>query len=295
MKDYLLCPKRDKGNAMKAQIKLDPTQPYLRDHDVGLPLFGTSMSVEAMAESMAVVGGWEANMFYDITSGTDCLITKEETLAGEVWYEQKRGFCNLEHNGRNIFCCRMSLEKLKEMQTGKNVFHGVGVEKVNGCFQYGTAVDEVRRCLKQSVGADQIYSCFFHGPAFRVVRRARFDGKSTYAEMNPALIPLCQDRTYSTVLPVQVLELCLQTSGLLDAAAKHYMSVPLKINRITVCRKEISGGVWTRAVAAQQGTDILAWDEQGSVILWIEGYQTRPMPYESDGFEALWQGLEEHI
>ena len=265
MNEYLFDPQITLGGSgPTARIRLDPWQPYLSDHDVGMPLLGTAMSLEAMAECAAALCGKRPRRITDVKSGADCLVPEAKTLA-----------CALESDGSRIRAALLDGDSL-----------------VCACVLHfdppapppARARPAIRR---MAVSGDVVYGCFFHGPAFQVVERAWVSGSGLAAEMRAPLPPLFRGRPYGTVLPVRALEFCLQSSGLLDAASRKYMSVPLGIGGIELYCPDACDGLWAAAEFNGPGSDICAYDRSGAPVLAVKDYRTKPMPYESKGFSRL--------
>ena len=270
MNEYLFDPEIVlSGPVPTARIRLDPRQPYLSHHDVGTPLLGTAMSLEAMAESAAALCGKRPTRITQVVSGADCLVPEQKTLR-----------CTLESDGS---CIRAAL------------LDGDGV--VFTCVvHFDPLVPPAKKrrpaICNPTVAGDVIYACFFHGPAFQVVERAWLSGSGLASEMHVPLPPLLCGRPYGTVLPVRTLEFCLQSSGLLDAASRKYMSVPLGIGGIELYCPDTRDGLWAVAEINGPGSDICAYDGQGEPVLAVWDYRTKPMPYESKGFSRLCRSFE---
>lgn len=255
MQKYLLNPKKEGEHAVLMHVSAK--FPYLKDHDVGVPLFGTSMSVEAMAESYQCRTGCMPTVFEDIRAGKDCLIPDESILSCAVKKETDGYICELNHENDPIFRCRISNALWDE--------NPADAEMIPEHF---------------SIRAEQIYQKFFHGPSFQVVEKACLQGDKMIAYLNPSLPPLYNDDTAKAVIPVQILELCMQTSGLLDMALDSHMSVPKGIRRLEILRYQAATNIYAAAKRTPCGTDITAYDSQKRMLLRVTGYQTKPMPYD---------------
>lgn len=252
-----------------AEISIDPAQPYLRDHDVGVPLFGTVLSLEAMAESVRLLFGKTPCLITDVTAGEDCLVPHPKALRCTVGTEAAGPVRSvLTDGGRLVFQADMDFSPP------------------------APPAPRERPCLRRTpVDGETVYRCFFHGPSLRVVGQAcSWDGMMT-AELAQNLPPLTGDGRCATLIPMRIIEFCLQTSGLLDAAFHHHMSVPLSIARIELYRPRHLNGVWSLARAGGAGTDIRAYNSDGQPVLSVLGYRTKPMPYASHDFDALCAAL----
>lgn len=252
-----------------ALVTLDPDQPYLRDHDVGTPLLGTVMSLEAMAEAALFLTGRSPLRLWQITAGEDCLVSAPRTLRCAL--EEAGGVvrASLLDGSAPVFACLMSFDPpvppapvLPEGEAGPEI------------------------------GAEQVYRCFFHGSAFRVIAAARTAGEGLTARMNAALPALRTDRLCEEVLPVRAVEFCLQSSGLLDAAFRRYMSVPRSVGCIELYRPGRTGpALESLARFTDGGNDIVAFDPSGAPVLAVRDYRTKPMPYGAPGFDHLCEAL----
>lgn len=136
-----------------------------------------------------------------------------------------------------------------------------------------------------AVSAAQIYACFFHGPAFRVIASAQRSGDSVVATGALALPPW--DGARATVAAPRVIELGLQTAGLLQLALDGAMMIPRHIARIErYAGTDLGSGtaLFARAGRSAPGApaDIDVFDAAGAVVLRIIGYATALLPFAHD-------------
>lgn len=259
---------RETGRPDTVRIQLDPRQPYLAHHDVGQPLLGTVMSLEAMAESARLLFGRTPHRITEVTAGQDCLVPKAETLLCRVTPEGEVLRAVLTNGETLVFSCLLHLEEPPAPQG--------------------------RWCPPEQggTGKEIIYNCFFHGPAFQVAERAYLSDGTMIARGAPCLPPLSEESGRAAVLPVRVVELCLQASGLLDAALYRRMTVPLSIERVELYAVEDLSGLWVQARHRGEGAEIHAWNGAGEGVAAVYGYRTKPMPYESGEFDLLCSSLQ---
>lgn len=270
MKHYLFDPQISfNGQHPLAEIQLDRTQAYLRDHDVGTPLFGTAMSVEAISESAAALLGAIPRRISKLVSGEDCLVENDKMLTCRLEGIKAGIRCGLQDRGRSVFCCDVYFD--------------------TPAFP---PVQKKAQVENRTVEAAVIYGSFFHGPAFQVVKRAWISQQSIIAEMQPKLPTLLDTISCNTAIPARVLECCLQTSGLWHAAFRKSMSVPLSIDQIEIYQPFITAEIWAKATESKNGTNITAYTEAGEPVLSVIGYRTKPMPYSySADFDRLCQSF----
>lgn len=255
------------ASPLAAVVTADPKQPYLAHHDVGVPLLGTVMSLEAMAECAACLWGKAPRQLSGITAGKDCLVRKKKELSVSLRCCGSGLLAALSDGESPVFSCDISFDA-PELPPQKN-------------------------CPPEEPGvtAEAIYRCFFHGPAFRVVERAHLRGDALIARFCPTVPPLTLETTRSSVLPVRIMEFCLQSAGLLDIGLRRYLSVPLSIGQVLLYGEKDLTGLWAEAVHSGPGTDIHAFNRYGRPVLSVLDYRTKPMPYESRELNAVWQGL----
>lgn len=251
----------------------DPEKPYLAHHDVGVPLLGTVMSLEAMAECSAILYGKKPNRISNVVAGEDCLIPAPRELSVVLQRQADHVHARLSDGEIPVFSCDISFDK-QETPAQATCPAGCG-----------------------SATAETIYRCFFHGPAFQVVEKAVLFGDTMITHFHEAVPPLA-DASRSEALPVRAMEFCLQSAGLLDIALRQYLSVPLSIGQVLLYETEDLSGLWAQAQISGPGSDVHAWNGKGQPVLSVLDYRTKPMPYASQELDAVYQGfhnLSSHV
>lgn len=254
----------------QAQVLIDPNQPYLRDHSVGQPLFGTVLSLEAMAESVRLWDGRSPRRISQVTAGSDCLVPGPMALR-----------CAVRAGSDSVQTVLTACDAL--------VFQAV--------MDFSEPVPPERRARpdfsRAAAGGETIYRCFFHGPSLQVAAQAIPQGREMAVEMAAQLPPLTADGHRRPLIPMRIIELCLQSAGLLDAAFRRCMSVPLSVGQIELYRPNHLDGIWSAAQYSGAGTDIRAYNGDGQPVLSVLDYRTKPMPYDSRDFDSLCAALME--
>lgn len=251
-----------------AQVWIDPGQPYLRDHDVGQPLFGTALSLEAMAESVQFLQGRVPRRISHVTAGSDCLVSHPMALRCDVKDEGASVQTVLTAGDHLVFRAVMDFSDPMPPKSQQKPAFG-----------------------QTSTAGESIYRCFFHGPSLRVAARACLWGEAMAVEMAADLPPLVESVRREPLIPMRIIELCLQSAGLLDAATRHCMSVPLSVGMIELYRPVHLDGIWSLAEYSGMGADIRAYNADGQPVLSVLDYRTKPMPYASRDFEGLCTAL----
>ena len=100
--------------------------------------------------------------------------------------------------------------------------------------------------------------------------------------------------TYPDAAPRSV-ELCFQTAGLWEIAAKQTLALPASVERVTVHRDPQRADAGLLAVVtprdAGQAFDALVVDETGTVYVTLTGYQTTPL----SSINTSWQPAPERV
>lgn len=255
-----------------AQVLVDPGQPYLRDHDVGQPLFGTALSLEAMAESVQFLQGRVPRRISHITAGSDCMVSRPMGLRCEIQAERSSVQSVLTAGGSLVFQAVMDFSDPVPPESQRKPAFG-----------------------QRSAAGESIYRCFFHGPSLRVAARACLWEEVMAVEMAADLPPLVENSRLDALIPMRIIELCLQSAGLLDAASHHCMSVPLSVGMIELYRPDHLDGIWSLAEYSGAGADIRAYNADGQPVLSVLDYRTKPMPYASRDFEGLCAALQKEL
>lgn len=249
--------------AHEYRIFLDPAMPYLADHDVGVPLFGTVLSLEAMAEAVFADTGKVASVIRNIVSGEDCLVPEAKQLHCSIQIlkdtpEIEYASVILKDMQKLVFQCEMGFQRWEEE------------EHLQKPPASGPVIDK-----------EEIYQTLFHGPAFQVLHRVYPASGRMVGEPETNLPPLLADGSSPTLLPVRMIEFCLQTSGLWDLKFRNAMRVPLGIRRIDMFGPDPVHirPSWAIAAGLEDRSDITACDRDGRVVLRVQGYQTKEMPY----------------
>lgn len=132
--------------------------------------------------------------------------------------------------------------------------------------------------------AARIYRVYFHGPAYRVIERAWWDGDRMIGEMAQDLPNDHYPPEQPMVLAPRLIELCLQTAGLweLSVQGQDHMSLPQYIKQIRVGRAPDRGERRLYAVVTplpdHEGFDAEVVTAAGNRYLQLRGYRTVAMP-----------------
>jgi hypothetical protein len=131
------------------------------------------------------------------------------------------------------------------------------------------------------VGAADIYRLFFHGPAYQVVKDAWPVDKDVIGHFASGLPSNHEPTKRSTLVMPRLIELCFQTAGIWDLAAKQRMGLPSSISEVRVLRAATGEDADFFSVVTPESNgafDAYVVDKGGSVYLTIRGYRTMELP-----------------
>ncbi len=133
-----------------------------------------------------------------------------------------------------------------------------------------------------TVDAAQIYRIYFHGPAYRVMERAWWDGDRIIGEMSSHLPDNHQPSERPTLIGPRMIELCFQTAGLWEMAAHGRMGLPWKVQQVSTHSAPEPNGSTLYAVVTPHpdngSFDAEVVDANGMQYLSLEGYSTVELP-----------------
>ncbi len=133
------------------------------------------------------------------------------------------------------------------------------------------------------IGCEQIYRIFFHGPAYRVIDRARVKDNGAIGLLPAELPPNASPANAVSIMSPRLIEACFQLAGVWKIATQQQMALPLSIGSVTSYRQwEEAQGRLYAAVTTPDGEafDAHVIDEAGNVYVELKGYRTVALPGE---------------
>ncbi|HYM75362.1 MAG TPA: SDR family NAD(P)-dependent oxidoreductase [Candidatus Dormibacteraeota bacterium] len=252
-----------------------PSQPFLHDHQIdGTPVLPGVMGIEAFAEAaLCLLPGWRVETIEDVSF-----------LAPFKFYRSEPRVVRVEtkihpYGGRLVADCRLigyrSLPNLKEPQATTHFTARVRLAKQPVQTPVASAfVRPAGSCVE----AADIYQLYFHGPAYRVVERAWWDGKQVTGLMARGLSPNHHPSELDTVVAPRMIELCFQTAGVWELGMQGRMGLPQRVHKVSFFRApspadgRLYAVVTPDEVRASFDAEVL--DEKGNCYLRLSGYQT---------------------
>jgi len=125
--------------------------------------------------------------------------------------------------------------------------------------------------------AEQVYRLYFHGPAYQVVGSAWRHGDGAAARFAADLPPQVDA---PVLIGPRLVELCFQTVGLLQAGTDGILALPLRVGAVRLAGRpeERPGLVATARRDGHGGFTCTVRDDDGRLVLRLDGYRTVPLP-----------------
>jgi acyl transferase domain-containing protein/acyl carrier protein len=270
----------DLEGRLTVETRLDPAvQPFLDDHRIdGTPVLPGVMGIEGFAEAaLSMAPGWQVEAVENI-----------EFLAPFKFYRDEPRTATIEArfgpDGDGLAAdCRL---------TGCRVLANQADPRVEAHFTgrvcLAAQLHEPEGGLTPSlapgaphgsvIDAEDIYRVYFHGPAYRVLKRAWCDEKGAVGEMAADLPSNHHPSDQPFAIAPRLIELCFQTAGMFEMAVQHRMGLPRHVDRVSLYRSpEGADGPLFAVVTADPATgcfDADVIDRAGTRYLQVSGYRT---------------------
>ena len=218
--------------AVRTALRLDAREPYLDHHRPGvLPLLGTAMGV-ALLSRIAVPLLDEADA--DTEPGRNLVISDVRIgpalqVAGSGAEVAVSATTSVEIGGPMVH-----VELSSAIEAPAVVHYQAAFASERSAPAHRSGRGAIRD--GDTVDADHIYELFFHGPAFRVLAAAGLAGGAMVARASAVPALTRQPAPVDPVDPVLV-ELAMQTAGLLEVATRRRMMIPASIARVEYDRR----------------------------------------------------------
>jgi hypothetical protein len=133
-----------------------------------------------------------------------------------------------------------------------------------------------------------VYRFYFHGPAYQVVEAAWGDGDGTTARLTASLPVDHSPGGAPLTLAPRLLELCFQTAGLGEAARDDRLALPRSVGsaRVLLDPAHAAAPLVAHAEVHDGHVDALVVDDEGRVVVRLDGYTTVPLTAVPDDVRA---------
>ncbi len=255
---------------------LDPqAQPFLHDHQIdGTPVLPGVMGIEAFAEAaLCLLSRWQVETIEDISFVAPFKFYRSEPRTVRVETRIR------PQGGRLLAHCRLmgyrSLPSLKEPQ---GITHFTARVRLAKQSDRTPAAKAFVAPAGSYVEAAEIYRLYFHGPAYRVLERAWWDGKQVIGLMATGLRHNHHPSELATVMAPRLIELCFQTAGVWELGIEARLGLPLHIHQVCLFREPHGASGRLYAVVTpdevRRSFDAEVLDEEGNCYLRLNDYQT---------------------
>jgi len=266
----------DGDGSVTVETLLDPAvQPFLDDHRIdGTPVLPGVMGIEGFAEAaLSIAPGWQVEAVEDV-----------EFLAPFKFYRGDPRPVTVEarfhpEGGGLVVGCRLTGRRVLANQTEARIeTHFTGrvrlarqLSETAGGPVPGTPYGPV-------IDAEDIYRVYFHGLAYRVLKRAWCDETGAVGEMAAGLPGNHHPSDQPLAIAPRLIELCFQTAGLWEMAVQHRMGLPRHVDRVSLFRApDAAAGPLFAVVTANPAAETFdadVVDRDGTRYLHVSGYRT---------------------
>jgi acyl transferase domain-containing protein/NAD(P)-dependent dehydrogenase (short-subunit alcohol dehydrogenase family) len=266
----------DLNGCLTVETTLDPAvQPFLNDHRIeGTPVLPGVMGIEGFAEAaVSIAPGWRVEAVENID-----FLAPFKFYRGEPRPVTIEGRFALQDNGLAADCRLVGRRVLANQADARMETHFTGRVCLTTQLRVppaGLVFDKPHGSL---IAAEDIYRVYFHGPAYRVLKRAWWDEKSAIGEMAADLPDNHHPGDQPLVIAPRLIELCFQTAGLFEMAVQHRMGLPRHVDRVSLYRPpDAASGPFFAVVTPDPATgtfnaDVV--DRAGTRYLNVSGYRT---------------------
>jgi NAD(P)-dependent dehydrogenase (short-subunit alcohol dehydrogenase family) len=266
----------DLDGRVTVETPLDPAgQPFLDDHRInGTPVLPGVMGMEGFAEAaLSIMPGWQAEAIEDVE-----FLAPFKFYRGEPRPVTVEARFHPEADGLAADCRLTGRRIIANQAEARVETHFTGRVRLARQLAEAAASPVPAEPDGAAIYAKDIYGVYFHGPAYRVLRRAWWNEKGAIGEMAPSLPDNHRPSGRPLAIAPRLVELCFQTAGLWEMAVQHRMGLPRRVNRVTFYRvPSDDGGPLFAVVTADPAAgsfDADVVDRSGRLYLHLSGYRT---------------------
>lgn len=260
------------------QATLDPKQPYLRDHRIdGVPVLPGVMGIEMFARAVRMLAQtWSVSGAARVRFEAPVKCYRNEPRNVTIRTKLVEG-----SHGRRVVC-----ELYAHLLTAPG-------PREKRCFQAELWMNRTSEAPQANAGLpepptalspDDIYQVFFHGPSFQVLEAVwRAPGNQVVIGKMAARLPDAVQQGTMVSAP-RLLELCLQTAGLVEIAITGRMGLPASIESLRLYPgADESGDRYAVVQTRREQGGQLVFDAQvqtkeGATLLQMNGSRTSQLP-----------------
>ena len=270
-------------DGLAVRTTLDPTaQPFLDDHRIdGTAVLPGVMGMEFFAEVAGLLAPeWYVVAVEDVDFLVPVKFYRDEPRTLTVT-------ARIRPDGADLLAeCRLEAERLLPgNDTPQRTVHFTGSVRLSAAKAPADRATPVAKTRGAAVIAPlDVYRLYFHGPAYQVVGEAWEDDGAAVGSLAEHLPTDQEPATTPTLLGPRLEELCFQVAGLWEAGYEGRLALPSHVDRLSVLGEVATGDggalvAIARPTPGTQGVfDCQVLDQDGRVLLRLDGYRTVPMP-----------------
>jgi KR domain-containing protein/polyketide synthase-like dehydratase family protein/polyketide synthase family protein len=265
---------------LTATAELEPArQAFLNHHRIdGTPVLPGVMGIEAFAEvATALAPGFQVTELTDVELITPFKFYRDEprsVILRAVVYDVGDGTLQ----ARCELAGRRALHGQEEQET-RHFTGSLRLARTSVPPPEKHARPSDPNAEQPGVGHDAVYEVYFHGPAYQVLDRAWRQNGDVVGELAAPLPADHEPADQATALSPRLIELCFQTAGVWELGTAGRLALPMHIDRVlSYGEPESPGRLWAVVHPREHDADADVVDEQGRVVVRLEGYRTIELP-----------------
>jgi len=256
-------------------------QPLLRDHQIeGTPLLPGVMGIEGFAEAaLCLLPGWHVEAVENVNflSPVKFYRNQPRTLTVEAIIRPMGDILVAE-------CRLLGRRTLPNQMEPQVTTHFTGRVRLSSTVLQPVTRPRPNSPAGATITAQDVYRVYFHGPAYRVVEQAWWDGARMTGLMAKNLPGNHHPPDLPTIMSPRLIELCFQSAGLWELAFQGQLGLPQHVEEVCVLRSpEIAAGPLYALVTPQPSQfEVEVIDADGNIYLQLKGYGTVALPRGAD-------------
>jgi hypothetical protein len=269
---------------LTVDTELDPArQPFLRDHQIdGTPVLPGVMGVEGFVElARLVTPGWNVVAVEDVVFQAPFKFYR-----GEPRLVTLRTLFVSDGDDLVAECELLGSRSLPNQAEPQVTTHFRGRVRLGHKAAKVPKAEPPPRSVGPAVEADSVYRVYFHGPAYRVLRKVWRNDGAIVGEMESAVPANHEPAELPTQIAPRLIELCLQTAGIWEMGTQGRMALPEGIAEIQAYGDPatVKGNVYAvvHVDSGDRGFDADVVDQKGRVLVRLRGYRTIALPQQLD-------------
>jgi NAD(P)-dependent dehydrogenase (short-subunit alcohol dehydrogenase family) len=269
---------------LTVDTELDPArQPFLRDHQIdGTPVLPGVMGVEGFVElARLVTPGWNVVAVEGVVFRAPFKFYR-----GEPRLVTLRALFVPDGDDLVAECELLGSRTMPNQAEPQVTTHFCGRVRLGHKAAKAPKAQPPPRSVGPVIEADSVYRVYFHGPAYRVLRKVWRNDGAIVGEMESAVPANHEPAELPTQMAPRLIELCFQTAGIWELGTQGRMALPEGIAEIQayVDPATVKGNLYAvvHLDSGERGFDADVVDEEGRVLVRLRGYRTIALPQQLD-------------